>query len=78
MFSSFSLPFSIPTFGFSNERKPVDLPSVKIHDLETASDQATKRLQSLLKLNHTNHSIIYHNLQFHNHAPHVRRSIMAD
>ncbi len=49
----------------------VDLPSVKIHDVETAPEKRPRTLKHLLRANHVNYSIIYHNLQFHNHMPHL-------
>lgn len=48
----------------------IDLPSVDIHDVETAPEKRPRTLKHLLRANHINHSIIYHNLQFHNHMPH--------
>lgn len=60
---------------FTNEgnyaSKSIDLPSVPIHDVETAAEKRPRTLKHLLKANHANHSIIYHNLQFHNHMPHL-------
>jgi hypothetical protein len=49
----------------------IDLESVKIHDVETAPEKRPRTLKHLLKANHINHSILYHNLQFHNHLPHL-------
>jgi hypothetical protein len=51
--------------------KSIDLPSVEIHDVETAAEKRPRTLKHLLKANHVNHSILYHNLQFHNHMPHL-------
>lgn len=51
--------------------KSIDLPSVPIHDVETAAEKRPRTLKHLLRANHANHSIIYHNLQFHNHMPHL-------
>lgn len=51
--------------------KSINLPSVSIHDVETAAEKRPRTLKHLLKANHVNHSILYHNLQFHNHMPHL-------
>jgi hypothetical protein len=70
----FSLPkISVPSFlrlGGGSHLK-VDLPSVQVHDIETAAEKRPRTLKHLLKANHANYSIIYHDLRFHNHAPHV-------
>lgn len=49
----------------------IDLPSVEIHDVETAAEKRPRTLKHLIKANHVNHSIMYHNLQYHNHMPHL-------
>ncbi|KIW07580.1 hypothetical protein, variant [Verruconis gallopava] len=69
MFQLPKLPFSNP-FSYFNSRS-IKLPSVKIDDIETSSDRRARTLKHLLKANHANHSIIYHNLRFHNHCPHI-------
>ena len=72
MFSSF---FSggIPKFGFgrTSTAGKIDIPSVEIHDVETSPDKRDRRLKHLLKLNHANFSILWNNLRFHNHTPHL-------
>jgi hypothetical protein len=70
----FSLPrISLPSFlrGGEGTYLSVDLPSVEIHDIETAAEKRPRTLKHLLKANHANYAIIYHNLTFHNHTPHV-------
>ncbi|USP76948.1 uncharacterized protein yc1106_04222 [Curvularia clavata] len=70
----FSLPrISLPSFLRVGEGShlTVDLPSVEIHDIETAADKRPRTLKHLLKANHANYAIIYHNLRFHNHTPHI-------
>ncbi|KAF2636734.1 hypothetical protein P280DRAFT_493000 [Massarina eburnea CBS 473.64] len=70
----FSLPsFKIPSFlsSDSQDYPSIDIPSVEIHDVETAADKRPRTLKHLIKANHANHSIIYHDLRFHNHAPHI-------
>lgn len=49
----------------------IDLPSVEIHDVETAPEKRPRTLKHLIRANHVNHAIIYHNLQYHNHMPHL-------
>ncbi|KAI9794316.1 MAG: hypothetical protein M1833_000407 [Piccolia ochrophora] len=49
----------------------IDIPSVEIHDIETKPDKQARALKHLIRANHVNHSIIYHNLEFHNHLPHI-------
>ncbi|TID17122.1 hypothetical protein E6O75_ATG09888 [Venturia nashicola] len=51
--------------------RPITLPNVSVHDIETLPDKRTRTLKHLVKANHHNHSIIYHDLQFANHAPHI-------
>ncbi|KAF2085698.1 hypothetical protein K490DRAFT_46313 [Saccharata proteae CBS 121410] len=70
--------FTIPTFRlpslssvFGSSHPAVTLPSVPIHDVETAAEKRPRTLKHLIRANHANHSIIYHNLQFHNHTPHI-------
>lgn len=49
----------------------IDLPSVEVHDVETAPEKRPRTLKHLLRANHVNHSIIYHDLRFDNHMPHI-------
>ncbi|EHK99287.1 hypothetical protein GLAREA_08752 [Glarea lozoyensis ATCC 20868] len=49
----------------------IDLESVPIHDVETAPEKRPRTLKHLLKANHINHSVLYHNLEYHNHLPHI-------
>ncbi|KAF2705105.1 hypothetical protein K504DRAFT_460878 [Pleomassaria siparia CBS 279.74] len=66
---SFRLPF-LGTFE-RNHHAGIDLPPVEIHDVETAAEKRPRTLKHLLKANHANYSIIYHDLRFHNHTPHI-------
>jgi hypothetical protein len=59
------------TSGSNYASKSIDLPSVEIHDVETAPEKRPRTLKHLLKANHINHALIYHNLQYHNHMPHL-------
>lgn len=82
-FSSFASPLSLPRFLGGNPGIAIDLMSVEVHDVETRHEKRARTLKHLLKLNHANHSIVYHHLQFHNHMPHVRpspptQSLMAE
>ena len=76
--SMFSLPtFKLPSFLSSDTRqyRTIALPPVPTHDVETLPDKRPRTLKHLLKANPPTHAIIYHNLQFHNHAPHVSVSV---
>ncbi|EON64288.1 hypothetical protein W97_03519 [Coniosporium apollinis CBS 100218] len=70
MFTQFSR-LRLPTFGFGSKAPTVDIPPVEIHDVEEAADKRPRTLKHLIRANHVNHSIIYHNLQFHNHNNHI-------
>ena len=72
MFSSFSLPNIKFGFGRSaSSASNINLPSVTVHDTERGTKKSDRRLRHLLKLNHINHAILFNNLQFHNHTPHI-------
>lgn len=49
----------------------ISLPPVEVHVLEGNKDRRPRTLRHLLRANHVNHSILYHNLQFDNHLPHI-------
>ncbi len=51
--------------------KSIDIPPVTVQNVEANPDKRPRTLKHLLKANHVNHSIIYHNLQFDNHLPHI-------
>ncbi|KAK4187978.1 hypothetical protein QBC35DRAFT_497442 [Podospora australis] len=51
--------------------KTIDLPRVEVHNVEADADKRPRTLKHLLKANHINHSILYHNLEFDNHAAHI-------
>ncbi|KAI1344633.1 hypothetical protein F5Y15DRAFT_367228 [Xylariaceae sp. FL0016] len=55
----------------NDKARPIKLPPVEIHNVETAPEKRPRTLKHLLKANHVNHSILYHNLEFHNHLPHI-------
>ncbi|KAK3337085.1 hypothetical protein B0T19DRAFT_411458 [Cercophora scortea] len=49
----------------------IDVPPVEVQLIETHPDKRPRTLKHLLRANHVNHSIIYHNLRFDNHLPHI-------
>lgn len=49
----------------------ITLKSVEIYDVETRQEKRSRTLKHLIKLNHANHAILFHDLEFHNHMPHV-------
>ncbi|CAP67994.1 uncharacterized protein PODANS_1_18630 [Podospora anserina S mat+] len=49
----------------------IDLPPVEVHNVEADPDKRPRTLKHLLKANHVNHSILYHNLEFDNHMAHI-------
>ena len=74
--------FQLPSFSFFSttrsrkaghiDTRPVDIPSVEIHEIETSPEKRTRTLKHLIRANHVNHAILFNHLRFHNHAPHVR------
>ena len=71
-FSSFSNPFRLPRFLSGGNNATIAVDPVEVHDVEIRSDKRSRTLKHLLRLNHVNNSIIYHDLEFHNHMAHVR------
>jgi Questin oxidase-like len=59
------------------KHRRIDIPHVEVHSVETHPDKRPRTLKHLLRANHANHSIIYHNLQFDNHTPHILCSAYA-
>lgn len=51
--------------------RSIDLEPVQVHNVEANPEKRPRTLKHLLKANHVNHSILYHNLQFDNHMPHI-------
>lgn len=49
----------------------IDIGPVEVHNIEAAPEKRPRTLKHLLRANHVNHSIIYHNLQFDNHLAHI-------
>ncbi|MCJ1251563.1 hypothetical protein MMC30_008798 [Trapelia coarctata] len=73
-FSSFSFPFSASRLLEGGPALAVNIEPIEVHDVEVLSEKRARTLKHLLKLNHVNHSIVYHHLQFHNHLPHILAS----
>ncbi|KAJ5594490.1 uncharacterized protein N7459_000698 [Penicillium hispanicum] len=67
---SISLP-SLRSLKFSWEKRVIDIPPVKVHEIEAAQEKPARWLKHLLKLNHANYAILYNDRKFHNHAPHL-------
>jgi len=57
--------------GGGSKTPSIDIPPVEQHDVETNTDRRARSLKHLLKANHVNYSILYHDLEFHNHNVHV-------
>lgn len=55
----------------SDGHKRIAIPPVEVHTVDNAPEKRPRTLKHLLRANHVNHSIIYHNLQFDNHLPHI-------
>ncbi|KAL8860124.1 MAG: hypothetical protein Q9178_003388 [Gyalolechia marmorata] len=70
-FSSFANPFQLPRFLRSGDTAAITIDPVEVHDVEVHPVKRARTLKQLLKLNHANNAIIYHNLQFHNHMAHI-------
>ncbi|KAH8675893.1 hypothetical protein BX600DRAFT_508091 [Xylariales sp. PMI_506] len=62
-------------FVGDNDAQFIDIPPVEVHNVETAPEKRPRTLKHLLKANHVNHSIIYHELHYHNHLPHILGSV---
>lgn len=54
-----------------NVVKKIDIPPVEVHAIETDPEKRPRTLKHLLRANHVNHSVLYHNLQYDNHLPHI-------
>jgi hypothetical protein len=58
-------------FVGGTQPQSIDIPPVEVHNVETAPEKRPRTLKHLLRANHVNHSIIYHELRFDNHMPHI-------
>lgn len=55
----------------SDGHKKIDIAPVEVHNVDNKPEKLPRTLKHLLRANHVNHSIVYHNLQFDNHMPHI-------
>ncbi|PKS06530.1 hypothetical protein jhhlp_007278, partial [Lomentospora prolificans] len=51
-----------------------DISPLEAHNIETNPDRCARRLKHLIKANHANYSILYHNFEFHNHNAYILAS----
>lgn len=65
------VPIANRLVGSDPKSRAINLPSVEIHTIETNPDRRARCLKHLLKANHVNYSIVYNNLRFNNHNPHL-------
>ncbi|KAL1961795.1 hypothetical protein VTN77DRAFT_1045 [Rasamsonia byssochlamydoides] len=70
----FSVASYLSRFFSSRSDQAIRIPSVKIHEIETAVEKSGRSLKHLLKLNHANYAVLYNERRFHNHAPHILSS----
>ena len=68
---SLSSVFNLPSIFKTKVPRVIDIAPVKTHNVEVEKDKRARSLKHLLKLNHASHSILYHDLEFHNHMPHI-------
>ena len=54
----------------SSDTEDAHMKPILVHDIETLSSNSARRVKHLLRLNHTNYSVLYNNGRFHNHSPH--------
>jgi len=48
----------------------VDIAPVEVHSVDTSPEKRPRTLKHLLRANHVNHALLFHDLQFDNHMPH--------
>ncbi|KAM0446647.1 hypothetical protein ACHAPV_003071 [Trichoderma viride] len=68
------IPGASLVMGSRSKTGAIDLPSVEIHHIETDADKRARCLKHLLKANHVNYAILWNDLQFDNHNPHLLSS----
>lgn len=54
-----------------DDSQAIQIPPVQVHNVETDPEKRARCLKHLLRANHANYAILFHNLEFHNHAPHI-------
>ena len=52
----------------------IEVPAVTVHNVETAPEKRPRTLKHLLRANHVNHAVVYHDLQWDNHLAHALSS----
>lgn len=57
--------------GGDENKRSIHIAPVEVHNVENAPEKLPRTLKHLLRANHVNHAIVYHNLQFDNHMPHI-------
>ncbi|KAL9535702.1 Baeyer-Villiger oxidase [Sphaerulina musiva] len=63
---------SLPSWSWASPfSSGINLPPGDVHDVEERAEKRARTLKHLIKANHINHSIIYNELRFHNHTPHI-------
>lgn len=66
------LSYLTESLGLSGSKpQSIDVPPVEVHHVETSPDRRARCLKHLLKANHANYAIVYHNLQYDNHNSHI-------
>jgi hypothetical protein len=51
--------------------QPIKIHSVEVHDIENLPDKRPRTLKHLLRANHADYAVFFHDLRFHNHMPHL-------
>lgn len=49
----------------------IKISKAEVHEIEERPEKRARTVKHLIKANHINHSIIYNELRFHNHTPHI-------
>jgi Questin oxidase-like len=66
--------YSYLTADRSKALQSIELPSVEIHNIETAQEKRPRTLKHLLKANHINFAVYFHDDMFINHTAHTLSS----
>ena len=53
------------------------LPHVRVSQHETSPEKRDRTLKHLLRANHHNYAVMCNQRRFHNHLPHVRRTLLS-
>ncbi|KAF2718175.1 hypothetical protein K431DRAFT_275377 [Polychaeton citri CBS 116435] len=65
----FRLP-SLPSL-WSSSSGAIKIKKAEVYNIEESPEKRARALKHLIKHNHITHSIIYNDLRFHNHTPHI-------